>query len=77
MKNQKFTKEEIEEIVNYVNERGASRQKVQGKDFNDVDFAMGAASVFFALGLNEHIPVKWIFNPMSNKAIFTEGEQKQ
>ena len=39
MKNQKFTKEEIEEIVNYVNERGASRQKVQGKDFNDVDFA--------------------------------------
>lgn len=75
MKQPKLNKAQIEHIINYVTERGISRSHVQGDRFSDVDFAMGAAAVFFALELQEHIPAAWIFCPMSGEPIFTERKE--
>lgn len=72
MKKPALTKEQVERVINYVTERGIQRGKVQGKRFSDVDFAMGAASVFFALEMQDQVPASWILNPMSGEPIFTE-----
>lgn len=73
----RISERQIKEIIACVEERGKGRQKTPGNRFNDVDFAMGATAVLCALELDNHVPVKWMLNPMCNQPIFENENEKR
>ncbi len=69
-----LTDEQIKRYIEVVTHAAKSRAESLGDEFHDVDFAMGAAVLLFAIGRNTDVPPAWIFNPMRDVPIFDKED---
>src|SRR5262252_3998609 len=64
-----FSDEQLRAIADYVEAAGRSRASGQPQgEFNEVDYLMGAAAVWFALGRQDRLPGAWVFAPLANQS---------
>jgi hypothetical protein len=66
-----LTDKQFKEYFEEVYKCGSIRKKRFGKEFNEVDFALGASMLLFVTGNNDKIPAPFILGPLSGKEIFT------
>lgn len=70
LKAQVFELMDWDGFVAFAYELGEGRQRSLGREnFNEVDFFMGAASLYAYLDRADMIPAAWVFLPIANKSI--------
>ncbi len=70
-----MTAEQIKSYVEAVTHMAQQRRESLGKDFHEIDFAVGAAVVLFATGNNASVPPGWLFNAIRGEQIFPDKEE--
>lgn len=63
----------VDQLIAAVEQRGAERNHMLGKNAHEPAFIAGAATVMEALGLWNDVPPKWLFNAMAGQPVFENG----
>jgi len=66
-----LSKSVLREYAAFVTAHAGKRRKAHGLQFNAVDFAMGAACLYFFFHEQHQLPASWILGPLGGNDPFT------